>query len=125
MPSRKKRPFCEATRRRNIQGALWQNFNGSDGTPFYVPSVTRSYKDERDNWQNEILHVPLDDIPKVIAVLQELEAKAYQQMQADYQSRNADESPEEEQALVGAGAGDEEEREFLISKVYALVAHSR
>ncbi|MAT67919.1 MAG: hypothetical protein CMJ58_00165 [Planctomycetaceae bacterium] len=86
MAQQKKRPFCEATRRRNIQGALWQNHDGN-GKPFYVSSVTRSYKDDRDQWKNEVLHVPLDDIPKVIAVLQELETAAYQQMQADYQAK--------------------------------------
>ena len=86
MAQQKKRPFCEATRRRNIQGALWQNHDGN-GKPFYVSSVTRSYKDDRDQWKNEVLHVPLDDIPKVIAVLQELETKAYQQVEADYQAK--------------------------------------
>ncbi len=82
----KKRPFCEATRRRNIQGALWQNHDGK-GNPFYVSSVTRSYKDSHDNWKNEVVHVPLDDIPKVIAVLQELESQAYLQMQVDYDEK--------------------------------------
>ncbi len=99
----KKRPFCEATRRRNIQGALWQNFNGTDGSAFYSPSVTRSYKDEHDQWHNEVLHLPLDDIPRMIAVLQELETKAYEQMQVDYQARNATEETEA-QFPVGAGA---------------------
>ena len=82
----KKKPFAEAVRRRNIQGALWQNRDGN-GNEFYVPSVTRSYKDQNDKWQNEALHVPLDDIPKVIAVLQELETKAYEQMQVDYEAK--------------------------------------
>lgn len=84
--AKKKRPFSEATRRRNIQGALWQNYDGS-GNPFYVSSVTRSYKDSNDRWQNESLHVPLDDIPKVIAVLKQLEAQAYEQMQVDYDAK--------------------------------------
>ncbi len=79
----KKRPIAEATRRRNIQGALWQNRDGN-GNPFYVSSVTRSHKDSNDQWHNESIHVPLDDIPKVIAVLKDLEAKAYEQMQVDY-----------------------------------------
>ena len=81
----KKRPFCDALRRRNIQGALWQNHDGN-GKPFYVSSVTRSYKDDKQQWVNETLHVPLDDIPKVIAVLKELETAAYQQMQVDYEA---------------------------------------
>ena len=81
----KKHPFCEALRRRNIQGALWQNHDGN-GKPFYVSSVTRSYKDDKQQWVNETLHVPLDDIPKVIAVLKELETAAYQQMQVDYEA---------------------------------------
>lgn len=85
----KKQPFCEATRRRNIQGALWQNVSSADGSAYYNASLTRSYKDERDQWHNEILNVSLDDIPKVIAVLQELETKAYEQMQADYLVRQA------------------------------------
>ena len=100
----KKRPFCEATRRRNIQGALWQNFNRSDGSAFYNASVTRSYKDEREQWQNETLHLSLDDIPKLIGVLQELESQAYQQLQAHYDARNG--GGETAQVPVGAGAGE-------------------
>lgn len=83
--SQKKRPIAEATRRRNVQGALWQN-QDSNGNPFYVSGVTRSYKDSSDNWQNETLHVPLDDIPRVIEVLRELEARAYEQIQEDYEA---------------------------------------
>ncbi|MAT70313.1 MAG: hypothetical protein CMJ58_12410 [Planctomycetaceae bacterium] len=83
--SNKKRPFAEATRRRNIQGALWQNHDG-DGNPFYVTSVTRSYKNGEGQWVNEVLHVPLDDIPRVRAVLAELEGKAYEAIEADYQA---------------------------------------
>lgn len=81
----KKRPVAEALRRRNIQGALWQNHDGN-GNPFYVAGVTRSFKDRNDNWQNETLHVPLDDIPKVIAVLQEIETAGYEKLQADYEA---------------------------------------
>lgn len=83
--SQKKRPIAEALRRRNIQGALWQNHDGNQ-RPFYVASVTRSYKDSDQQWQNENLFVPLDDIPKVIAVLQEIETAAYEQLQADYEA---------------------------------------
>ncbi|QEG36249.1 hypothetical protein [Bythopirellula goksoeyrii] len=100
----KKRPFSEAVRRRNIQGALWQNFDGN-GNPFYTPSVTRSYKDQNDQWQNEVLHVPLDDIPRVIAVLQEMETKAYEQMQVDYATRSTN-GDSEAQVPVGAGAAE-------------------
>ena len=82
----KKRPVAEAVRRRNIQGALWQNHDGN-GNAFYVSSVTRSFQDRNDKWQNDTLHVPLDDIPKVIAILQEMEQEAYQRMQADYDAK--------------------------------------
>ncbi|QEG36071.1 hypothetical protein [Bythopirellula goksoeyrii] len=98
----KKRPFTEATRRRNIQGALWQNFDGN-GNAFYAPSVTRSYRDQNDKWQNEVLHLSLDDIPRVIAVLRELETKAYEQMQVDYAARSAN-GDSESQLPVGAAA---------------------
>lgn len=100
----KKRPFCEATRRRNIQGALWQNRDGN-GNPFYVTSLTRSYKDKNDQWQNEIVYLPLDDVPRAIAVLRELETTAYRQMQADYDASNADQATEES-VPVGSGADD-------------------
>lgn len=83
--SARKRPHAEALRRRNIQGALWQNRDG-DGKAFYVASVTRSYKDGDGNWQNEVLQVPLDDIPRVREVLRELETRAYQSIEADYQA---------------------------------------
>ncbi|MAT69908.1 MAG: hypothetical protein CMJ58_10330 [Planctomycetaceae bacterium] len=83
--SEKKRPFAEATRRRYIQGALWQNHDG-DGNPFYVASVTRSYKNGDGQWVNEVLHVPLDDIPRVRAVLAELDGKAYEAIEADYRA---------------------------------------
>jgi len=86
MATQKKKPFAAALRRRNIQGALWQNHDGNSN-PFYVPSVTRSYQDQNDKWQNEVLNVPLDDIPKVIAVLQQLETMAYTQLQADYEAK--------------------------------------
>lgn len=85
----KKRPHAEALRRRNIQGALWQNRDG-DGNAFYVASVTRSYKDGDGKWQNEVLHVPLDDIPRVSEVLRELETRAYQSIEADYQASRDD-----------------------------------
>lgn len=81
----KKRPHAEALRRRNIQGALWQNHDG-DGNAFYVTSVTRSYKNGDGEWQNEVLYVPLDDAPRVCEVLRELETKAYEAIEADYQA---------------------------------------
>jgi len=81
----KKKPFSGLLRRRNIEGAVWQNHDGN-GKPFYVASVTRSYKDKDDNWQNDSLYVPLDDIPRVIAVLQEAEQRMYEQLQADYEA---------------------------------------
>lgn len=83
--SAKKRPFAEALRRRNIQGALWQNHDG-DGNAFYVASVTRSYKNGEGQWVNEVLYVPLDDVPRVCEVLRELETKAYEAIEADYQA---------------------------------------
>jgi hypothetical protein len=84
-----KRPFAEALRRRNVQGALWQNQDG-EGNAFYVASVTRSYKDGDGNWKNEVLHVPLDDIPRVREVLRELETRAYRAIEADYQASRDD-----------------------------------
>lgn len=49
-----------------------------------------------------MIHVPLDDIPRVIAVLQELETRAYQQMQVDYDTRNGSADGD---ASVAATAG--------------------
>ena len=81
----KKRPVFEALRRRNCQGALWANTDG-DGRTFYTPTLTRSYKDENQQWRNDTLRIPLDDIQKAIAVLQDLERAAYEKMQADYEA---------------------------------------
>ena len=81
----KKKPFFGLLRRRNIDGAVWQNHD-SDNRPFYTASVTRSYKDKDGKWQNETLYVPLDDIPRVMAVLQEAETKMYEQIQVDYEA---------------------------------------
>lgn len=99
----KKRPFTEATRRRNIQEP-----SGKISMVMvmrFMPSVTRSYRDQNDKWQNEVLHISLDDIPRVIAVLRELETKAYEQMQVDYVSRSAN-GDSESQIPVGAGAAE-------------------
>lgn len=110
MPTKKK-PYREALRRRNIQGALWRNTRqeeNGDVVPFYTPSVTRSYKDKNGDWQNETLYVPLDDIPRVIAVLQEMETSAYQQLQADYDARAAQQGATVEEAPVAAGTADDD-----------------
>ncbi len=85
----KKRPIREALRRRNVQGALWQNHDGN-GKPFYVASATRSYKDDKQQWQNETIYVPLDDIPRLISVLTEMETAAYEQIQIDYEASQED-----------------------------------
>jgi len=87
----KKTPFKEMTRRRNIQGAIWRNVDSKE-VPYYNLGLTRSYKDKDDNWQNETLYIPLDDIPRVIGVLQEAEAAIYQQMQVDYEEKHAQEA---------------------------------
>jgi len=80
----KKKPFFGLLRRRNVEGAVWQNLD-SNGSPFYVASVTRSYK-VNDEWNNDSLYVPLDDIPRVIAVLEEAQQRMYEQIQADYEA---------------------------------------
>lgn len=85
MAQQKKKPFFGLLRRRNVEGAVWQNRDKS-GSPFYVASVSRSYRDRDDAWQNETLYVPLDDIPRVIAVLKEAEQRMYEQIQADYEA---------------------------------------
>lgn len=87
----KKTPFKEMTRRRNVQGAIWKNTD-SKGVPYYNLGVTRSYKDKDDNWQNETLYVPLDDIPRMIGVLQEAETAIYEQMQVDYEGKQSQEA---------------------------------
>lgn len=78
----KKKPFFGLLRRRNVEGAVWQN-RDANGSPFYVASVSRSYKIEEE-WTNDTLYVPLDDIPRVIAVLEEAQQRMYEQIQADY-----------------------------------------
>lgn len=78
----KKKPIAEATRRRNIQGALWQH--SKEGNNYYVAGLTRSEKDKEGNWSNETIYVPLDDIPKAIAILQELETEAYEIIEETY-----------------------------------------
>lgn len=85
----KKKPFFGLLRRRNVEGAVWQNFDSNDAA-YYVASVSRSYKDKEGNWNGDTLYVPLDDIPRVIAVLQEAEQKMYEQLQADYQANRED-----------------------------------
>lgn len=85
----KKLPVAEATRRRNFQGALWQH-EDRNGNPRHVVGLTRSEKGKDDKWKNETIYVHLDDIPKAIAILQELETRAYKIIEEDYQaSKNA------------------------------------
>lgn len=85
----KKKPFFGLLRRRNVEGAVWQNVDSND-VSYYVASVSRSYKDKEGNWNGDVLYVPLDDIPRVIAVLQEAEQKMYEQLQADYEANRDD-----------------------------------
>lgn len=82
MPKTQTPPVYTPTRRRNVQGALWANQDGK-GRNYYVATITRSYKDG-DEWKDQTLRVPLDDIPRIIAVLQELETKAYVFMEGDF-----------------------------------------
>ena len=84
----KKRPFFGLLRRRNVEGAVWQNHD-SNGSPFYVASVSRSYKVDEE-WNSDTLYVPLDDIPRVIAVLEEAQQRMYEQIQADYEASRED-----------------------------------
>lgn len=78
-----KTPEREMLRRRNVQGAIWKH-DGSDGIPTYSLGVTRSYKKD-GKWHNETLYLGADDIPKVVAVLQEGETTMYELMQQDYE----------------------------------------
>lgn len=88
--SDKKTPVRETLRRRNVQGALWRHHD-SDGNPVYSFGVTRSYKKD-GKWHNETLYVGADDIPKVIATLQEGETAMYEEMQRDYERKNDSEA---------------------------------
>ncbi len=88
--SQKKTPVRETLRRRNVQGALWRH-KDSDGNPVYSLGVTRSYKKD-GAWHNETLYVGADDIPKVIAVLQEGETAIYEELQKDYERKNAEDA---------------------------------
>lgn len=81
----KKKPHAQLLRRRNIEGAVWRN-EDNNGVPFYVAGVTRSYRDRDKQWRNDTLYVPLDDIPRVIALLQEAETRMYEQLQTDYEA---------------------------------------
>ena len=87
--STRTKPFCTLLRRRNVDGAVWRN-RDSNGSPFYVASVNRSYKLADGTWKNETLYVPLDDIPRVIAVLQEAEQKMYEAIDEDYKASRDD-----------------------------------
>ncbi len=87
----KNTPFREVTRRRNVQGAIWRHTDGK-GIPYYSLGVTRSYKDRDEKWQNENIYVPLDDIPRMIGVLQEAETAIYEQLQVDYEANKAEEA---------------------------------
>lgn len=78
-----KTPEREMLRRRNVQGAIWKHTD-SDGNPIYSLGVTRSYKKD-GKWHNETLYLGPDDIPKVVAVLQEGETTIYELMQQDYE----------------------------------------
>lgn len=89
MAQQKKKPFFGLLRRRNVEGAVWKNVD-SNKVPYYVASVSRSYKDKDGNWNGDTLYVPLDDIPRVIAVLQEAEQKMYEQLQVDYEASRED-----------------------------------
>ncbi len=79
----KKSPVKEMLRRRNVQGAIWKHTD-SNGATNYTVGVTKSYKDKNGNWQNETLYLSVDDIPKVIATLQEAETTMYELIQSDY-----------------------------------------
>lgn len=87
----KKAPFKEMTRRRNVQGAIWRHVDGN-GVPYYTVGITRSYKDRDENWQNETIYVPLDDIPRMVGVLQEAESAIYEQVQSDYEANKEQEA---------------------------------
>jgi len=78
-----KTPEREMLRRRNIQGALWKHAD-SDGNPIYSLGVTRSYKKD-GKWHNETLYLGADDIPRMVAVLQEGETAIYERLQQDYE----------------------------------------
>ncbi len=84
--SEKKKPFAEMLRRRNVQGAVWQNVD-SKGAAHYSVGVTRSYKDSDGNWKSETLYVPHEDIPRMIAVLQEADTAIYEALQQDYEAK--------------------------------------
>jgi len=79
------------TRRGNIQGAIWDNVDRS-GTTHYAVGVTRSYKNKEEDWQDDALYVPLDDIPRMIGILQEAETAIYSQLQIDYQAKKVKEA---------------------------------
>lgn len=52
----------------NIQVAIWQN--EGKNSEFYTVTISRRFKDKNDEWQNSN-SFRLNDIPKVIAALQE------------------------------------------------------
>lgn len=69
----------------NIQVAIWQN--EGKNSEFYTVTISRRFKDKNDEWQNSN-SFRLNDIPKVIAALQE----AYKSMILKEQASESNES---------------------------------
>lgn len=89
MANADRRPVYEALRRRNVRGALWKN-EGENGQASYGASLSRSRKTAKGDWVSEVVYASVEDIARMIGVLRELESKAYELMQADYEAGRAE-----------------------------------
>lgn len=59
----------------NIQGAIWFNERevGEGVVGFKTVSLTRSWKDKKDVWRNEVLNLRKQDLPKIRVILQKIQ----------------------------------------------------
>lgn len=85
MAASTQRPVFEALRRRGIEGALWRHAT-EDGRHTYSVSVSRSHKNANGEWTSDVVYALVDDISRIRGVLNELENKAYELMQSDYEA---------------------------------------
>ncbi len=63
----------------NISGAIWLNEKEMNGAKvsFKTASLRRAWKKEGDVWRDETLNFRRQDIPKLIAILNEMMKELY------------------------------------------------
>lgn len=60
---------CKHVRVGNVSATVWENEAKDTKQKFYTAKLQRSYKDDKDDWQNTDT-LGLGDIPKAVAALQ-------------------------------------------------------